>query len=221
MKQILFSILFLLIGWSAKGQGSVVLLSSIVYDYPTAWDDSVVDFNKSQKGYSRLTNREKEYYYWINYSRKNPKRFWDSICMPIIKKQPALKNSRYAASLKVDLYSLETLPLLRLNDTLITTAANHAKDIAKKHKSISHTSSNGTTFAQRMKNAGINYASGENIGMGPDDMIMSLFLLYLDQGLADLGHRKTLLNPKYLSIGLGVYQKNRTYIINVQDFGSK
>lgn len=221
MKQILSTILFIFIGWSVKAQGSVVLLSSIIYDYPTTWDDSVVDFNKNQKGYSRLTNREKEYYYWINYSRRNPKRFWDSICVPIIKRQPALKNSKYAASLKSDLYKTESLPLFRLNDTLITTAANHAKDIAKNHKSISHNSSNGTTFAQRMINAGVKYAAGENIGMGPDDMIMSLFLLYLDQGLADLGHRKTLLNEKYISIGLGVYQKNRTYIINVQDFGSK
>lgn len=220
VKPFILSILFFACAITGKSQGFVTLMSAVEYDYPVKWDDEVVNFNKSQPGYSKLNNREKEYYYWINYSRINPKRFWDSICAPIIKQQPALKG-KYATSLKANLIAIATLPLFRLNDTLIKTAGNHALDIAKAKRGISHNSTNGQTFPERMKAAGIKTCAGENIGMGPDDMIMALFLLYLDQGLPSLGHRKALLNTSYLSIGVGVEQQDKSYIINVQDFSCR
>jgi len=220
VKQILFIFLFFVSAITTKSQGVVSLISAVRYDYPVGWDDEVVAFNKSQPNYNKLNNREKEYYYWINYSRKNPDMFWDSICAPIIKKQPSLRT-KYAISLKADLIKADALPMFRLNDTLLRTAGSHAKDVAKTKKGISHNSTNGKTFSDRMKEAGIRVCAGENIGMGPDDMIMALFLLYLDQGLPNLGHRKALLNKEYTSIGIGVVQQDKNYVVNVQDFSCK
>ncbi len=60
--------------------------------------------------------------------------------------------------------------------------------------------------------------AGENISFGPDNAVLMLVLLYIDEGVPDLGHRKTLLNPSFVEMGIGVgaYPDNKVMV--VQDF---
>jgi len=212
-------ILSLLLSSAAFSQ-SVVTLEQRTINWNIQKDTSVVSWNSSFKGYETLTTQEKDIFYWTNYSRKNAVKFWDSVVMPLISIYPQL-SGKYAASLKADLFKAGSLPMFALNVTLNQTAKAHAFDIGEKSVTVSHTSTNGTPFSKRLQDAGIKYCGSENMSLGTGDVIISLALLYLDIGLENLGHRKTLLNPSYAEIGIGAttYGGNQTFF--VQDFSCK
>lgn len=185
---------------------------------PTKLDTAVFNWNARQPGYTNLNQQGKDFLYWINYSRANPKRFWDSVVAPVIKAFPNLQSS-YSQSLKLDLYKSPALPLLRLNPILIKTSQAHATDIGLKKAQPGHTSTDGRSFVDRIKGAGITRCAGENISLGDVDVLMSVVLLYIDYNLPQLGHRKTLLNAEYVETGIGISPYGDTgSIFIVEDF---
>ena len=114
------------------------------------------------------------------------------------------------------LYDLEPL---RFNAILNDVASEHSKEMIEKDY-FSHYSYDGTTFSERMENAGydILYA-GENIAMRyPPDLIAA------HEGLMNSpGHRANILNPNYNEIGIGIWVGEYSGYSNVamytQDFG--
>jgi uncharacterized protein YkwD len=97
-------------------------------------------------------------------------------------------------------------------------AQQHANSLASKKASPSHTSTDGKTFRQRMEKANVKRCAGENISFGPPNVVLALVLLFLDQGVPDLGHRKSLLNSSYTEMGIGIASyPNNTFMV-VQDF---
>jgi uncharacterized protein YkwD len=90
--------------------------------------------------------------------------------------------------------------------------------MASKKASPSHTSPSGSTFQSRMEAAGIKKCAGENISFGPGNTIMMLTLLYIDEGVPDFGHRKTLLDPSFTEMGIGVGVFPDKKLMVVQDF---
>lgn len=164
-----------------------------------------------------LTPMQKEWFYWTNYSRNNPRRFWDSVVAPILNIYPDFRNS-YTNSLKEDLYKASPLPFVKPNDDLAKTAQSLAGALAEKKANPSHTSPNGETFEDRMKLIRVKKCAGENISFGPSNTVLMLVLLYIDEGVPGLGHRKTLLTPSFVEMGIGVgaYPQNK-YMV-VQDF---
>lgn len=168
--------------------------------------------------YTKLNPMEQELYYWTNYARLNPKALWDSLFVPLLVVYPSLKGS-YANSLKETLYNAQPQPFLKLNETLIKVARTHANDNAQNPDAPTHTARDGESFEQRFKNAGIRYCAGENISMGHADVLLDLLLLYLDKDLPSLGHRKTLMNPNFTTIGIGYAKANKKdQWVAVQEF---
>jgi hypothetical protein len=219
VKHLLLVLLLLPLISVAQHMGSTVLAVKGLPAMPTR--DRTVDgymdkFTETQT----LTNIQKDWFYWTNYSRINPKRFWDSVIVPLIKIYPNLKNS-YTNSLRKDLYNAQSLPLMQPNLSLIKVAQNHAQALADKKALPSHTSPSGVTFQQRMQSIGVKLCAGENISFGPGSVPLMLALLYIDEGVPDLGHRKNLLSPSYIEMGIGVgaYSDDRYMII--QDFACK
>jgi len=204
---------------TAQHMGSTTLM---VKDLPVAPmnDVSISGFIEQFPETRYLNQMQKEWFYWTNYSRNNPRKFWDSIVMPILNAYPNLKNS-YTKSLKNDLYNSSQLPLLKPNPDLGKIAQRHAHDLADKKALPSHTSPSGATFEDRMKSISVKTCAGENISFGPANVPLMLTLLYIDEGVPDLGHRKTLLSPSFVEMGVGVgdYHDNRFMII--QDFACK
>ena len=180
-----------------------VVLEARSVPKPVVIDTSVTNWDASQPGFATLNSQAKEFLYWTNYSRVNPKRFWDSVVGPILLAFPTLQSS-YSESLKADLYNSPVLPIFKLNTALISTAQSHASDIGLKKAKPGHVSTNGTSFSDRIKAAGIKNCGGENVSLGNVDPIMSLVLLYIDYGIPALGHRKSLLNANYVETGVGV-----------------
>jgi Cysteine-rich secretory protein family len=161
---------------------------------------------------------EKDFIYWTNFARLYPKSFCDSVLIPFLKEQPATQGDE-AKQLIVDLSKAEKLPIL-FPDILVTnTSKDHALDLSKRKGEISHQSSNGRSFSQRMKNAGVVACAAENISLGQEDQLIALLLLYLDIGLTDAGHRKNLMNPRFTKMGVSVQKlKSTNQYITVQDF---
>ncbi len=190
-----------------------------IRDLPTlpAKDGNIEIFiNKFSETIS-LTSFQKEWFYWTNYSRINPKRFWDSIVAPLVKVYPQFQNP-YSVSLKKDLYSTSPLSLLKPNKVLLRIAEDHANALANKKSSPSHTSPGGNTFQARVQKANIQKCAGENISFGPPNAVLGLVLLYLDQGVPDHGHRLSLLSPSYTEMGIGISSYPDNNFMVVQDF---
>lgn len=167
--------------------------------------------------FSSLNPTQREWFYWTNYSRSNPRRFWDSVVAPILKVYPGFRNS-YTYSLKEDLYKTQALPFIKPNDDLARIAGSLAGALAARKAKPSHTSPSGETFEDRIKSISVKRCAGENISFGPPNTVLMLVLLYIDEGVPDLGHRRTLLNPSFVEMGVGVgaYPQDR-YMV-VQDF---
>lgn len=183
--------------------------------------EAIEKFNSQQINYAELTQHEQEVYYYTNVARNNPAYFWDSVINPILIAFPQLKGKN-ANSLKSDLQRVSQLPMFTLQSKLNATAKFHSNDMANaKGEYFSHNSTNGKSFVDRMKEAGINAYIAENISMGQQAIILSVVLLYLDIGVPDLGHRKTLLDAKYTQVGLGVSYKTNEQFYIVQDFSSE
>ncbi|MEN9684613.1 MAG: hypothetical protein RLZZ28_399, partial [Bacteroidota bacterium] len=151
-----------------------------------------------------------------NYSRQNPKMFWDSVVVPMLEVFPTL-NKAEAKSLQKDLSSREPLPMFILNPALIQTAQLHALDIGRNKSPISHNSSDGTDFGTRIKRAGIRKCANENISVASQTVSLALVLLYLDIGLPSLGHRKALTDANLREIGIGASRYGKDQWFLVQD----
>lgn len=214
IKSLLISLLIVPIIGAA--QVSVVDLDKKPSPQPITRDAEVDIWNNGQSAYKGLSDKAKEVVYWTNYCRFHPKRFWDSVIAPVLVAFPTLNGSE-AKSLQKDLMSAGSLPMFSLNTTLINTAQAHANDIARHQSPISHNSTNGTEFGSRLRKAGIKYCASENLSLG-SDIVLSVVLLYLDIGLSDAGHRKTLLNANLLEMGVGLAKYGKEDFFIVEDF---
>ena len=201
VKQI-FSYLIILISLGGYGQ-KMLMFEEATIPTPKTIYKAVGVWNKSQPEYLHLSLKEQQFYYWVNYSRVNPARFFDSVVVPITDVYPQLKGNNFR-SLEQDLKTAPALPMLSLSSTLNEMAAAHSLDITSHDASPSHNSSNGESFADRYKRYQLKNCGGENISYGAQnaDPIFMLVLLYLDINVSDLGHRKALLNPSYINTGI-------------------
>lgn len=202
----------------ANAQRSQVILPNKAFRPSHTRDLQLQQQLIDQPLYTKLNPMEQELYYWTNYARLNPKALWDSLFVPLLVVYPSLKGS-YANSLKETLHNAQPQPFLKLNETLIKVARTHANDNAQNPDAPTHTARDGESFEQRVKNAGIRYCAGENISMGHADVLLDLLLLYLDKDLPSLGHRKTLMNPNFTTIGIGYAKANKKdQWVAVQEF---
>jgi uncharacterized protein YkwD len=71
-----------------------------------------------------------------------------------------------------------------------------------------------------MKMGGVTKCAAENIYTGKNDGLLALIMLLLDIGLESAGHRKNILNPNLVNMGLSIRpRKDAEGIILVQVFG--
>ncbi len=217
MKQ--FFVFFLLtIVISCKSQQALTFKNAETYN-PSTNDQAVLSWNEKQPGYNKLTSAEKDFYYWVNYSRLKPSVFYDSVIVQIVQTLPQLKGKNFT-SLKTDMEKANNLPLLSLSEALRNMASYHAKDITSNNASPSHNSTNGDNFGDRFKKFGLKNCGAENIsyGSGNTNPLFMLVLLYLDINVDDLGHRKALLNPSYINTGISIEKFNNGNSFLVEDF---
>jgi hypothetical protein len=204
----------LLMAFSATAQIASIELADKPVPEPITRNLAVENWNNAQKGFKTLSSQAKEFLYWVNLGRTAPQQFWDSAFLPVAAAFPEL-TGQDARSLYQDLVKTGPLPMFALNANLVASAQAHAADISGNNKPASHNSSDGTNFGVRIKKAGIRFCAGENIAISSHSVLMSVILLYLDIGLPEKGHRKSLLNPNYRETGIGsaVYGKDQFFLV--------
>jgi hypothetical protein len=215
MLRVLLLLLISFPSFSYSQMASIELISKPV-PQPVVREESVTKWNAQQPGYQGLSEGSKEFLYWVNFCRSNPERFWDSVIRPVLKAFPNLKGPE-SESLYKDLLSNGSLPMFTLNTTLTRTAQAHATDITSKSARPGHNSTDGTDFGTRMKRAGIRACANENIAITSQSTLLSVLLLYLDIGLPDKGHRKSLLNASLKETGIGSASYGKDQFFFVQD----
>lgn len=216
VKPFLLILLFVPLIGSTQHFGTTTLEVKTLPPLPPT-DKTVETFLSKDTLYNSLSPYLKDWFYWTNYSRSSPKKFWDSVITPILNLYPDFRNT-YTSSLEKDLITTPSLPLLKLNKTLLSTSRSLAQELALNNASPSHTSPSGATFPVRMKTAGILNCAGENISFGPPNPLLMLVLLYVDQGVPQLGHRRSLLNPAFTEMGIGTATYTDKNFIFIQDF---
>jgi len=182
-------------------------------------DAAIQSFINKQASSAILSREEKELLYWLNYVRQKPGDFNRKVLDPFLKQFPEVKNA-YSRSLIKTLSAMTGVELLTPTTRLQQIAAAHAKDLGSKGLSLSHSSSSGDSFQQRMETAGIANCVSENIYEGKLNALETVIFLLIDNGVKGLGHRKNILDPDARFVGVSFYPvKNRApYYFSVQDF---
>ncbi|MGE5836219.1 MAG: CAP domain-containing protein [Acidobacteriota bacterium] len=111
----------------------------------------------------------------------------------------ALINQRRAAGATCGGTPYPPVPALAMNSSLRTAARLHSQDMAANNY-FSHTSLDGTTFDQRIRNAGYagSFPWGENIAAGP-----STAEAVVDGWMASPGHCANIMSPSFRATGIG------------------
>lgn len=219
LKILVFGCLLFFSGYINGQSYSQVVLRDIPFEPNIELNKDLVEKLEDNKVYRSSSKAARSFIYWTNFARLYPKVFRDEALIPFIKLQPTLKG-KYANSLIRDLGKISPLPLLEPESKLTKAAQLHADDISQNNGRVSHQSSDGSSFSDRMKKVGYKACSGENISLGNDqDGLSSLLLLYLDINLPDLGHRKNLFNSNYTKMGVSVKQLTNNQFLIVQELG--
>ncbi len=154
----------------------------------------------------------------MNEVRTDPQGFLNLRLLPYLKEHE-LENNSYAKSLVSELRVAKPVNALQSSSVLEKLARGHAIDMGEKGK-VGHTSSNGTTFENRIRKKIKTGMIAENCDYGnaePLDIVMSLLI---DDEITSLGHRKNILHPSLNYVGIAI-EKHKTYRMNcVMDFAS-
>ena len=214
----LLNLVFTTITTKAQGYSQVVL-TDIPFEPSIAIKKEIKERLERNPVFQSADPISQSFMYLANYSRLFPKEFRDSALIPYLQQQPRLKG-KYANSLLETLDNAKALPFLDPEEKLSKAALDHAKDIKRNGGSVSHRSSDGSSFGDRMRKLGYRGCTAENISLGKDNWgLSSLLLLYLDINLPDLGHRKNLLNPNYSKMGVSSIQLDGNQTLIVQELG--
>jgi uncharacterized protein YkwD len=152
----------------------------------------------------------------INEVRTDPQTFLQNRLLPYVKEKE-MEDNGYAKSLIDDLKSAKKISPLKASTVLENLARGHAIDMGSKGK-VGHNSSNGMTFANRLRKKIKTGMIAENCDYGNADALDIVMSLLIDDGIESLGHRKNILHSGLNWIGIAI-EKHKTYRMNcVMDF---
>jgi len=152
----------------------------------------------------------------LNEVRTDPQSFLQARLLPYVAAK-GLQDNTYVNSLVEQLKIAQPCGPLQTSTTLTALARGHALDMGR-HGKVGHDSSNGTTFADRVRKKIKKGAIAENCDYGNDNPLDIVMSLLIDDGIASLGHRKNILFPGLHYVGIAI-EKHTTYRMNcVMDF---
>lgn len=214
VKHFLLGLFLCIISACAFGQGNL-MLEAKPFEYSFKTDSSIWRALSDQKAFQNLTKEEKGFIYWVNVFRSNPKWFYEQVVTSFLKQFPQA-NTAEAKSLRDELMHASPIPAFSLDEKLMGPAKAHALDLSIMGE-LSHTSSSGKGFPERMENVGYLACAAENLFSGNQDPLEALILLLLDHGVPNLGHRRNLMNPSLQRMGVSFVktQKGRWVLVQV------
>ncbi len=210
-------ILFLLLGTAfvATSQGTIRMEDKVI-SYSLPADTALQRILGQNADYKKLSDADKQVAYYLNYARRNPQLFLDKAINVFANNHPEVKSS-YVGSLQSLFKTLQPLDVIVPDAKISTVSMSHAVDL-QTHKTISHTSSDGRSFQDRVSSV-VKMCASEAIHASQRYTPLEAVLgLLFDFNVPDLGHRKALLNPKFARAGFGSAIVSNGYSVLVIDF---
>jgi uncharacterized protein YkwD len=199
-------------------------LPAIAESQAPAWTAAELARANTAKDVGYFTKEEKKTIMLVNLARIDGKKYLQTYFQqynPTPYTEMAKSKNKYMSSLKADMDKVKNLPMLMPDPGLAKSSEYHAKD-AGKHGLVGHTSSNGTSFGDRLPK----YVQGwnriaENCSYGYEDAVSIVGQLLLDEDVPSLGHRKSILNPELEFIGVAIAPHTQYRFNCVMDFCAK
>ncbi len=106
------------------------------------------------------------------------------------------------------------ISLLQISKSLITIARHHSQDMAARSE-LTHDSQDRKSFSQRLQDAGLFFKeTGENIAYSESFLPETIHHSFMRSD----GHRENILDPRFDTIGIGVFFKEDKGYYITQDF---
>ncbi len=189
-------------------------------DYFKFFPANILETASDTSGLQKFSPMEKEVLMWTNLARMAPKEFAEMLTAYTKSSSLYTSNNTYVISLKKDL--LKAVPIknpLQVHKTLNELALSHA-EFGKRTGKYGHQNIEQRVSIVKNKMKYLSYA--ENCSYHYENALDAFMSLLIDNGIKDLGHRKTILNPRFTHIGISIlpYTKPGEYIL-IQSFSSK
>lgn len=166
-----------------------------------------------------LSPQEKNIYTLCNLARLNGRKFAETYVDDYCKSHEI--NPIHVNSLKADLINLIDLPMLRPVAELCEVATFHALDMGNSGLT-GHTSSDGTDWSTRLKKklgASTNCSESDSYGLSSAlDIVMSLLL---DEKTPSHANRRSIINHRYINMGVSIQQHKRFKYTCVMDYAGR
>lgn len=178
------------------------------------WDKEVVETLYTSRELPYMNEEEKKVVLFMNMARHDGSLFAETFVSAYVEEQQIKKNS-YLKSLYKDLKKVKGLTPLKPEEDLTAVAQGHATKSGKSghvgHKNMDR------RFGPLKGNPYQGWA--ENCSYGYQEALGIVITLLIDDGIKGLGHRKTILNERYNSVGVAI-RPHKKYRVNcVIDFG--
>ena len=196
-------------------QGSITMADKVItYNLPE--DTALKRILNQTPDYKKLSTNDQQVAYFLNYARRNPQIFLDKAINVFVSNHPEVRSS-YIGSLQSTFKTLQPLGIIYPDYSITQISLAHAEDL-RTHKIISHQSTNGKSFQERL--GGILKGCGSesihaSMRYNPLEAVLSLLF---DFNVPDLGHRKSLLDKRFTHAGFGSAVVPNQYSVLVMDF---
>lgn len=197
---------------SLTGNNPASTADVTIADATKAFSQEQIDMANTAKDASYLTDEEKLVIQYCNLARLDGSAFSTAFLADL-----KSSDNSYEKSLLDTLESIKNLPMLVPNEQLCKAAEYHANDIGPKGER-GHDSTDGTSFADRVRSYYDGGWVGENISYGYNDALKIVRQLLIDKNVESLGHRKNILNDNYCRIGVAIREHKEYNNCCVQDF---
>lgn len=189
-----------------------LILSCTKFVFAQEWPDSLLKKCQTAQSIAYLTTEEKAVVMFINMVRSNPALFAQTYLKNYLDTAPVEKTA-YVSSLLRDLNAIRPVGIVVPQFDLYEMAKKHATEMGNKGK-VGHVSPDGISYAARVADLSKRYQKVlENCQYGYADALSIVIDLLIDEEIPDLSHRKSLLNPEVLYIGVSI-KKHKTYQYN-------
>ncbi len=181
-----------------------------------------------------LSGEEKDMIIYMNLVRMDGEKFFNTYFQDFVNRHNTKmqqysnyndvkisRTDKYYKSLEKDLKEVKGLPPFWPDEAMSWVAKQHAKDMNSRNYAA-HSSLDGKTVRDRIGSMYPRKACGENLAFGYAGGLDNICMLLLDKGVANLGHRKVILDTDYKFNFVGVsIQPHKGYkYCSVTDFVS-
>lgn len=176
------------------------------------WNSNDLRMANSARDLKDFSFQEKKVIFYINLARINGTLFADTYLKDYMDDVKVPKNKYYKSLVKT-LKEQPRLPILEPHDELFKEAVEHAKEMGRLGKK-GHRSGGFESFSERINSLKTNFKKvKESNQYGFPDALSIVVDLLIDDEQESLRHRKMLLDPDLLFIGVGI-RAHKKYMIN-------